>query len=140
MHVSDPTPGTHLTFDQDATLSTRPTGICCPVCRDGLVMGEIDGSQFAGCPSCRGMLFQQPVFAALIQHLRANFVAGEQTPRPMNPEELKIRRVCPTCDRQMETHPYGGPGNAVIDTCIACNLVWFDQGELTNLVRAPGRR
>jgi Zn-finger nucleic acid-binding protein len=39
----------------------------------------------------------------------------------------------------MATHPYLGPGNAVIDTCSACELIWLDYGELTQLVEAPGR-
>ena len=32
------------------------------------------------------------------------------------------------------------PGNIVIDTCIGCKLAWLDHGELSKIVRAPGRR
>jgi Zn-finger nucleic acid-binding protein len=39
----------------------------------------------------------------------------------------------------MATHPYYGPGNVVIDTCTACDLVWLDFGELAQIVDAPGR-
>jgi Zn-finger nucleic acid-binding protein len=39
----------------------------------------------------------------------------------------------------METHPYYGPGNVIIDSCAACDLVWLDFGELTQIVDAPGR-
>jgi Zn-finger nucleic acid-binding protein len=35
----------------------------------------------------------------------------------------------------MDTHPYGGGGNAVIDSCFVCRLVWLDAGELTVLER-----
>ena len=31
----------------------------------------------------------------------------------------------------MDTHPYHAGGNAVIDTCDRCRLVWLDAGELT---------
>lgn len=67
-------------------------------------------------------------------------LAGETTPKPLDTAQLQVKRLCPTCDHRMETHPYGGPGNSVIDTCIRCGLVWLDQGELNVLVRAPGRR
>ena len=39
----------------------------------------------------------------------------------------------------MDTHPYHAGGNAVIDTCDRCRLVWLDAGELTVIGRYPGR-
>jgi hypothetical protein len=39
----------------------------------------------------------------------------------------------------METHPYFGPGNVVIDSCAGCELIWLDFGELKQIVAAPGR-
>lgn len=112
----------------------------CPQCNAELVTGEIAGSQFAGCPTCGGMLFQQPAFAALLRHLRAASNPDAMMPKPMNAAELQVHRACPACGKQLDTHPYGGPGNSVIDTCIDCNLVWLDHGELSKLVHAPGKR
>jgi Zn-finger nucleic acid-binding protein len=39
----------------------------------------------------------------------------------------------------MDVHPYYGPGNAVIDTCGRCALIWLDHGELKVIVTAPER-
>ena len=39
----------------------------------------------------------------------------------------------------MATHPYYGPGNVVLDSCGACDLVWLDFGELKQIVDAPGK-
>ena len=39
----------------------------------------------------------------------------------------------------METHPYYGPGTFVIDSCVPCNVLWLDYGELERAVNAPGR-
>ena len=36
----------------------------------------------------------------------------------------------------MDTHPYGGPGNIVIDNCAGCELNWLDYGELQRVGRA----
>jgi hypothetical protein len=35
----------------------------------------------------------------------------------------------------MEAHPYFGGGNAVVDTCDRCNLIWLDAGELAVIER-----
>jgi Zn-finger nucleic acid-binding protein len=35
----------------------------------------------------------------------------------------------------METHPYGGGGNAVVDTCPRCDTIWLDAEELTVISR-----
>jgi len=47
---------------------------------------------------------------------------------------------CPNCGVQMVTHPYGGPGNVILDTCEHCSLNWVDYGELQRIVRAPDAR
>jgi hypothetical protein len=33
----------------------------------------------------------------------------------------------------MDTHPYGGPGNVIIDNCERCELNWLDYGELAKV-------
>ena len=38
----------------------------------------------------------------------------------------------------METHPYYGPGNVIIDSCARCEFVWLDFGELKQIADAPG--
>ena len=127
-------------FDQGGKVSAKVAGILCPTCRGPLRIGVVAGSQFAGCAACHGMLFQREVFARLVQHLRATTPDPKKRPQPMNPDELHVRRSCPTCNHTLETHPYGGPGNSVVDTCFACGIIWFDQGELTKLIEAPGPR
>ena len=37
----------------------------------------------------------------------------------------------------MDTHPYAGPCNVIIDTSENCELNWLDYGELQRIVRAP---
>lgn len=134
-----------INFDQDAILSEKPTGIECPTCKklwreSELFFGAVGECQFAGCKNCGGMLFQQETFALLVAHLRAITPAPVKPPNPMDSAQLSVRRSCPTCDSTFETHSYAGPGNSVIDTCSTCHVIWFDSGELNNLVNAPGRR
>jgi Zn-finger nucleic acid-binding protein len=37
----------------------------------------------------------------------------------------------------MDAHFYGGPGNAVIDSCEECSLIWMDRGVLMRIAHAP---
>jgi Zn-finger nucleic acid-binding protein len=129
-----------LVFDEGGAAEGEPCGAKCPSCQTELVTGQIVDCKFAGCPDCGGMLFSQPVFANLVRHLRAATNPAALMPKPMNPTELSVHRQCPVCGNPLDTHPYGGPGNAVIDNCFTCNLVWLDHGELSRLVHAPGRR
>ena len=68
------------------------------------------------------------VFAVLL-----GYVLGGRLRRFEN-----LRIVCPNCEGPMLTDWYYGPGNIVIDTCPACDLVWLDAGELRRVVDAPG--
>jgi Zn-finger nucleic acid-binding protein len=47
--------------------------------------------------------------------------------------------MCPCCRKPMDAHPYHAGGNAVIDTCDRCRVVWLDAGELTILGKYQGR-
>ena len=127
-------------FDEGGILIGQPAGVVCPACRNELRIGEVESCQFAGCHQCRGMLFQHEVFARLLRQQRENSSASPQTPTPIELGQLNVRRSCPGCDGGFETHAYGGAGNAVIDTCLHCHLIWLDAGEFTHLVRAPGKR
>ena len=126
-------------FDEGGASLRRPSGVNCPNCHAEVEICELQSIQFLGCPECKGMAFQNQVFGTLIQHLRRSCQLPPVIPEPMDVNALKVRRPCPTCDGMLETHSYGGPGNAVIDSCFACGIVFFDRGELTKLVRAPGR-
>lgn len=111
----------------------------CPVCRIPLVYGFIDETQNLYCQSCRGMLVDQESFLIVIEYLRANSSQPPIEPPPVNFDELDRQLVCPTCDRKMSTHLYGGPGNLVVDNCSHCLHLWLDHKEFTRIIRAPGR-
>ena len=126
-------------FDEGGALLSRGTGVACPSCQQELQIGTVADCQFAGCPQCQGMLLQQDVFARLLQHLRSASSASV-IPKPIDLSELEVRRRCPGCEKRLETHAFGGAGNAVIDSCFRCQLIWLDRGEFSKLVHAAGSR
>jgi Zn-finger nucleic acid-binding protein len=111
----------------------------CPLCATTLVRASVAGVRVLHCANCRGILADQEAFLTVVRFLRAQ-VSGEPDPvRPLNREDLQREIACPYCGQRMDTHPYYGPGNVVIDNCARCGVIWLDYGELAVIRDAPGR-
>lgn len=112
----------------------------CPLCCTSLAGAVLDGEKVEACPKCLGILLSRSNFATVVTDRRARFRGADEFVRPVDPRTLGQELDCPGCSRKMESHPYYGPGNVAIDSCGACELVWVDSGELTQIERAPGNR
>ena len=56
---------------------------------------------------------------------------------PPDPHALDRQIACPMCHQTMDTHPYCGPGNVILDSCEPCEVLWLDHGELRRIALAP---
>ena len=113
----------------------EPAGIDCPVCAKPLQTAAVDGEPVSYCERCRGFLAALDSFGRILVKRRALHGHNEQVVEPFNPEELKRRLACPACHKAMDPHAFCGGGNAVVDTCEHCNLIWLDAGELAVIER-----
>jgi Zn-finger nucleic acid-binding protein len=112
----------------------------CAGCGKALALALLDESfNVRYCGNCRGVLMPRPAFATVVHKRRAWATGQPGPPVPLDRAELERRVICPSCRNPMETHPYYGPGNVVIDSCGACEVVWLDFGELKQIVAAPGK-
>lgn len=111
----------------------------CPVCREPLVRGQIARWRVSFCRRCRGMLIPQDDLPALVAYKRARAYGPPDSVQPINPSHLGRQVDCPKCGRRMDTHPYYGPGQFVIDNCVPCGLIWLDYGELRRAANGRGR-
>ena len=112
----------------------------CPVCALPLAHASVAGLRIRYCGNCRGMLFAMETFVAAIQVLRARREGSADTARQPDWKALERHLLCPQCRQDMDTHPYGGPGNIILDSCERCEVDWLDYGELERIVRAPDRQ
>jgi Zn-finger nucleic acid-binding protein len=126
--------------DRITPLHESADDVACPVCLTNLTHGALDGARVLFCETCRGILLESDALADVVGRRRADYEGADVTPVPLDRSLLERRVGCPHCGRNMEVHPYYGPGNAVIDSCARCRLVWIDSGELAAIERAPGRR
>ena len=113
----------------------------CPVCPEqNLEVATIAKTQTCCCRNCCGFLVDSHSLAGLIGKLRAEYQGVDDQPQLMDTMALQENMNCPTCLEVMYTHPYNGPGNAIINSCSACHLNWLDEGEFSSIIRAPGKR
>ena len=112
----------------------------CPICRTTLSSAVLDETHAIHyCQTCRGALMARGTFADVVQSRRAWATEPPGPPVPLRQDELTRKVKCPKCGALLNTHPYYGPGNVVIDSCAACDVIWVDFGELKQIVDAPGR-
>lgn len=113
----------------------EPAGANCPVCQVPLQAALIDGESVSYCERCRGFLAQTSAFSRIVTERRKRHGEHERVTDPFDPADLRRPLKCPACHKRMEAHPYFGGGNAVVDTCDRCNLIWLDAGELAIIER-----
>lgn len=114
-----------------------PTEFSCPVCDVSLTHASVARERIFYCERCHGMLISMDVFTEIVDDLRSRREISVATARPPDLKDLDRRIHCPKCHVTMDTHPYCGPGNIIIDTCEPCVVNWLDYGELDRVVRAP---
>jgi Zn-finger nucleic acid-binding protein len=111
----------------------------CPVCAQPMLAAVMDDRyRIEMCAQCKGTLMPRETFAETVVGRRREATTAATSPPPANRRELQRRVACPSCEGRMLTDWYYGPGNIVIDSCPACDLVWLDAGELQRVVDAPG--
>jgi Zn-finger nucleic acid-binding protein len=133
MHFPDPNPD----GVRDLGMETESN---CPRCTTHLTHATVSGEQILYCGHCHGMLVNMGVFLAVIEDMRSRQSSSEYTGQQPEWNELDRHIHCPTCGKEMDTHPYGGPGNVIIDTCETCEENWLDYGELQRIIRAPDQK
>ena len=117
------------------TVAGEPVGAACPVCRLPLQSGLIEDETVCYCGRCRGFLAPMDAFGRIVGKRRSRHGSHEQRTEPFDPAELRRVLMCPDCGGRMDAHPYSGGGNAVVDACESCNLIWLDAGELAVIER-----
>jgi Zn-finger nucleic acid-binding protein len=115
----------------------EPASLDCPVCAVPLLHATVGGTRLLYCGQCRGMLISMETFAPLTDALRAQIGTRPAPLKPPDPKDLQRRISCPQCHHPMDTHPYAGPGNVIIDSCSRCYFNWLDHGELMRVVHTP---
>ena len=122
-------------LDEEGVQVLGETEKVCPGCGSKLSDGLIETQPMLYCAQCHGMLLGMEQMYPLVERLRA--IRGGTAGIVLAREESERVIHCPLCSGEMDDHPYGGPGNVMVDSCENCSVVWLDRGELRRMVSAP---
>jgi uncharacterized protein len=109
----------------------------CPVCKDAMIVVEYRNIELDYCHSCKGVWFDSGELELLLKS------QGLEEPRAffdgiLNSREAvssEKKRKCPICGRKMKKTAIGGQPEILIDICRDKHGLWFDGGEVAQLIR-----
>ena len=107
----------------------------CPVCRKVMIVVEYHQVELDYCHNCKGVLFDSGELELFMQS--ANLESPELVMKDIltSPEMRSSHkeRKCPICGQRMKETVLGEPA-IHIDACRQGDGLWFDGGELSELL------
>ncbi|MBU8871835.1 MAG: zf-TFIIB domain-containing protein [Gemmatimonadales bacterium] len=98
----------------------------CPVCRTVMFVVEYEGVELDVCQDCRGTWFDRG---------ELDLVLGDQATLELTPAlTAEDDRGCPICSESMGKMNIGPGGRVMIDACPEQCGMWFDRGEVSDLI------
>lgn len=112
----------------------------CPVCREPMVVFELDGVEVDRCTSCGGTWLDTGELELITE--RAGVAADRLAEALAAAGDLRrTGRRCPRCLRWMREFALGGDPVVHLDRCPRGHGLWCDRGEMAAVIREfAGRR
>jgi Zn-finger nucleic acid-binding protein len=109
----------------------------CPVCKYDMIVVEYHNIELDYCNSCKGVWFDSGELELLLKS------QGLEEPKTFFDDILTSQeavssektRNCLICSRKMKKATIGGQPEILIDICHDKHGLWFDGGEVTQLIR-----
>lgn len=107
----------------------------CPVCKEAMVTFELQEVEVDHCLGCGGIWLDAGELQQLLGEAgRAEQLLNSFKPQPRSTEK---RHKCPICLKKMRKIIVGdAPGGLLIDKCIKGHGLWFDRGELQDILKS----
>ncbi|MFC1871833.1 zf-TFIIB domain-containing protein [Chloroflexota bacterium] len=109
----------------------------CPVCKRDMIVVEYHDIELDYCTGCKGTWFDTGELELLLEshgmEAAKMFLDGIlESPEASSPEK---KRKCPICGLKMKKTAIGKPPGICIDMCRDEHGLWFDGGEVRQMVR-----
>ena len=109
----------------------------CPVCKSDMIVVEHSKIELDYCTSCHGVWFDSGELELLLESVSLepsspflNNILG--SPETRSSEK---KRKCPICNKKMKKTTIGQQPEILIDVCRQGDGLWFDGGEVEQLIR-----
>jgi len=109
----------------------------CPVCKYDMLVVEYHDIELDYCNSCKGVWFDSGELELLLksqglEESKTFFDGILNSQETASPEK---KRNCPVCSHKMKKTAIGGQPEILIDICPDKHGLWFDGGEVAQLIR-----
>ncbi len=108
----------------------------CPLCKEPLIVLELDEVEIDYCTSCEGIWFDAGELELLLEDSaeKDHFLSSLEVDRTAKEKARK----CPICSKRMEKVCPVSDRRFHIDRCRRNDGIWLDGGELEQIVRMTG--
>jgi len=106
----------------------------CPVCKEAMIVLELEDIEIDHCLSCKGTWLDAGELELLLEdsggkdNLLSSFETSHRT--------TETSRKCPICMKAMEKTLCGPDKKILIDKCLNNHGIWFDAGELNDIIKS----
>jgi Zn-finger nucleic acid-binding protein len=109
----------------------------CPVCKSDMIVVEHNNIELDYCNDCHGVWFDSTELELLLKSLNLdshNLLLDDILKSPeAEPSERKLK--CPICRKKIKKTTIGDHPGVLIDVCPQKHGLWFDGGEMAQLLR-----
>lgn len=109
----------------------------CPVCNDAMIVIEYHDIELDYCNKCKGVWFDSGELELMLksQGLEESKELFRDILKSREAVSSEKKRNCPVCHHKMKKTVIGGQPEILIDVCRDKHGLWFDGGEVTQLIR-----
>lgn len=106
----------------------------CPACKNDMIVVEYQQIELDFCPNCRGVWFDSGELNLMLEAAEVDDSSlGNLGELPLAKTKEKVRK-CPICRAAMSKNNIGSQPPVMIDICRRGDGVFFDGGEVQQLV------
>ncbi len=105
----------------------------CPCCKDEMVVLELDQVEVDYCLACKGVWLDAGELELLLEGAQDKDAVLTSLEIAHNSTEEK--RKCPVCNKKMNKIKCGKNKDVIIDKCPDNDGLWFDEGELIQIIK-----
>lgn len=108
----------------------------CPACKEVMIVVEYESIELDYCLNCHGVWFDEGELELLLDNIdldRTGLSLGKLLAQPGAAVREK-KRKCPICDRAMRKAFIGEEPRVMLDVCERGDGLWFDGGEVHDVV------
>ena len=105
----------------------------CPVCKQQMIVLELHEVEIDYCPSCSGIWLDAGELELLLEDQveREKVISSFH----LDPENTERKYKCPICRKKMDKVYVGSNKELLIDKCPDNDGLWFDEGELKDVLK-----